>query len=286
MLKIGQNLKIHVIEESYSVMDPGGMFGLVPYALWKSTMTHSEERLIPVISTSLLIQTPHHNILIDTGIGSKVSSKQQLWMRLEHRRGTMAESLARLQLTPEDIDIVVNTHLHSDHSGGNTYTAEDGSIQATFPNAEYLVQKKEYEAASNPNERTRATYLTQNYVPLFEQGRLRLIEGDIEIAPGVTGVITPGHTPSHMIMRIEDGDDKLLYLADLASYAVHFERLAWIPAFDVEPLTTLETKRKWRELAFESQALVMFAHDILRPAARVVKDGDELALEIVEIDYV
>ncbi len=136
----------------------------------------------------------------------------------------MVAGLARLGLTPDDIDLVIDTHLHGDHCGGNTTYAEDGSVIPVFPNAEYVVQRREYEDASQPNERTRATYLAENFEPLVESGQMRLLDGDTALALGVRGVVTPGHTPGHMSILLESKGQHAAFVCDLASYALHFER--------------------------------------------------------------
>src|SRR5262249_21722450 len=134
-------------------------------------------------------------------------------------------------------------------------------VRPTFPNAEYVTQRREYDDAMRPNERTRATYLAYNYHPLVESGQMRLLNGDTEILMGIHGVITRGHTPAHMCIRFESQGQHALFVADLASYAVHFERLGWMTSYDVEPLETLECKRHWQQWALDTNALLIFQHD-------------------------
>ena len=177
---------------------------------------------------------------------------QEIW-HLSHPNGTLDDGLARLGRAREDIDVVIDTHLHNDHCGGNTVLADDGTLQPAFPNAVYTVQRREYEDAMQPNERTRASYIPANYAPLVESGQMRLLDGDTELAPGVFGVVTPGHTPGHMSIRIESAGEHALFTCDMATYSVHFERLGWMTAYDVEPLITLETKRRWQQWALEHQ---------------------------------
>ena len=116
----------------------------------------------------------------------------------------------------------------------------------------------------HPNERTRATYLRFNYQPLQEKGQMRLLDGDVELAPGVYGVVTRGHTPAHMSVRFESNGQHGMFVCDMASYAIHFERLGWMTGYDVEPLETLETKRRWQKWALETQAILFFPHDTQR----------------------
>ncbi|MBI3287670.1 MAG: MBL fold metallo-hydrolase, partial [Chloroflexi bacterium] len=168
-------------------------------------------------------------------------------------------------------DIVLNTHLHSDHCGGNT-RREGERLLLTFPRAESWVQGEEWEDALRPNERTQTTYLAENFVPVQEAGRFRFLEGDTSVTAEVRCMLTPGHTRAHQSIVIESGGQTAIYLADLSPWAVHLERLAWIPAYDLEPLVTLETKRSLREWAQRTNALLFFEHDpriaagYLRPA--------------------
>jgi glyoxylase-like metal-dependent hydrolase (beta-lactamase superfamily II) len=136
-----------------------------------------------------------------------------------------------------------------------------------------------------PNERTRGTYYPINYQPLIEGGRMTLLDGDSEIVPGVWSVITPGHTPGHTSIRFEREGQHALFVADMASYAVHFEKLGWMTAYDVEPLITLETKRVWQQWALATGATLIFQHDPVVHAGRAYMDGDKLHIERLNVDY-
>lgn len=286
MLQLG-DMRIHLINESHIMVDPGGAFGLVPRVLWALLMPPDERHLVPMIHNCLLVQAGGQNILVDTGHGTKMTDKQKGFIYLTQPRGTMIACLARLGLTPADIDVVIDTHLHADHAGGNTSYNEAGDVVATFPNAQYFVQRREYEDAMHPNERTRATYLPMNYQPLFETGQLALLTGDTEIVTGITGHVTPGHTPGHMSVRFESQGQQALFVCDLASYAIHFERLGWMTGYDVEPLVTLETKRRWQEWALETDAVLIFAHDPQRTVGhyRMGADG-KAAVEAMDTSFV
>lgn len=272
MIQLG-DFKLHLICDSRAMMDAGGVFGLVPRILWREVfMPPTDDNLLPMTYHNLLVQAHGKNIIIDTGYGEKLTDKQRANFHLETHNGGLIGGLARLGLTPSDIDLVIDTHLHGDHSGGNTTYAPDGSVIAAFPNAEYVVQRREYADASHPNERTRATYIAANFQPLVDSGQMRLLDGDTEFLPGVRGVVTPGHTPGHMAVTLESGGQHAAFVCDMASYAVHFERLGWMTAYDVEPLITLETKRRWQAWALERDALLIFPHDPLRPMGRLTED--------------
>lgn len=271
MLQIG-DIRIHLINDCRIRVDPGGAFGLVPRALWSGLMPPDENLLVPMNHHCLLVQAAGKNIVVDTGYGDKLPEKQQAILQMERPGGSLLDALARLGLTPGDINLVIDTHLHADHASGNTRYGEAGAIEPTFPKAEYVVQRREYEDAMRPNERTRATYFPINYQPLVESGQMRLLDGDTEFVTGVCGVVTPGHTPGHMSVRFESGGQYAAFVCDLASYAIHFERLGWMTAYDVEPLVTLETKRRWQQWAAETDAMLIFPHDPRRPAGRYTLD--------------
>jgi len=285
MILIG-DLRIQLINDGITHVDPGGAFGLVPRSLWSPLMPPDADGLVPMMTVCLLVQAGGRNIVIDVGHGDKLTDRQRAFMRLDRSGGGLLGGLARLGLAPEDIHLVIDTHLHGDHAGGNTRLDEAGRIVPVFPNAEYVVQRREFEDAMRPNERTRATYLPENYQPLAAAGQLRLLDGDTELAPGVYGVVTPGHTPGHMSIRFESGGQHAAFICDMACYAIHFERLGWMTAYDVEPLVTLETKRVWQRWALDTQALLIFPHDSLRPAGRLtLGPQDKPVIEPVSVTF-
>ena len=285
MLQIG-DIHIHLINDGEHWIDPGGMYGLVPRALWRTYSTPDDDQLIQSALNCLLVQAGGKNIIVDTGYGDKLSEKMQRNLKMQRRGGGLPGGLARLNLSPEDIDLVIDTHLHGDHASGNTVIEPDGTVRPTFPNAEYVTQRREYEDAMRPNERTRATYHRENYEPLVQSGQMRLLEGDTELAPGVRGVVTPGHTPAHMSVIFESGGQHAMFVCDMSSFAVHFERLGWMTAYDVEPLVTLETKRRWQKWALAHDATLIFPHEPLRPAGRLTEAEGKLTVVSLNEPYV
>lgn len=259
-LHIG-DIRIDIINDGQIMADTGGPFGLVPRALWARHYEPDEQSRIPMHHNCLLVRTAGRTIVVDTGLGTKIPEKMQRIMALTRPEGDLVAGLRRLGVASEDVDLVVNTHLHNDHCGGNTLLTENGELAPAFPNAEYVVQRLEYADAAFPNERTRGTYFADNFAPLYQSGQMRLLDGDVEIAPGMRAVLTPGHTRAHMSVVFEQGGEAALYVADMASLAVHFARLAWMTAYDVEPLVTLETKRIWQRWVLERDAYVLFEHD-------------------------
>jgi glyoxylase-like metal-dependent hydrolase (beta-lactamase superfamily II) len=172
---------------------------------------------------------------------------------------------------------MIDTHLHFDHAGGNTYRDAAGRIVPTFPKARYIVQRGEYEWATRTNERTAASYFPHNFEPVREAGLLDLVDGDREVAPGIRVVRTPGHTPHHQSVLLESRGEAAFYLGDLVPTAAHLP-LPWIMGYDVEPLVTLETKRKYLERAAAEQWLVVFEHDAFTAWGNVVHDGKAYGL--------
>lgn len=256
-MKWGQ-FGLHLISDGDYWLDGGAMFGVVPKVLWEKKVRPDEKNRVRLGLNCLLIRTEKNNVLIDTGCGHKYSQKEIQIYRIEHSTDILQE-LEKLGLSAENIDLVINTHYHFDHCGGNT-RSQDGEVVPTFPNASYVVRRREYEDAVQPNERTSATYLSHNWKPVEEKGRLRLIDDDEEILPGITLIHTPGHTAGHQSVKIDSQGKTLFYLADLCPTAAHIP-LPWIMGFDVLPLTTMEVRRRIYRQAVEEDWLLFFEHD-------------------------
>jgi glyoxylase-like metal-dependent hydrolase (beta-lactamase superfamily II) len=168
--------------------------------------------------------------------------------------------------------VVINTHLHFDHCGGNT-VSENGRVVSAFPKAKYLIARGEWEAANHTNERTRGTYLGENFVPLDEAKRVELTDGETEVVPGVRIVPAPGHTEDHVVVEVESGGDYALYCGELAQHPVMLERLAWVSSFDILPLVSLETKRRFTEKALEKKATIVSVHSPYPGLGRLTGDS-------------
>jgi glyoxylase-like metal-dependent hydrolase (beta-lactamase superfamily II) len=270
-VKIG-DLEIHLVSDGLVHVDAGGPFGLVPRSLYQRTFPPDSDNTIPMSLTCLVVRSHGRTILVDTGLGDKLPEEARRRWRLERPQGGLVAQLQRLGIAPEDIDLVVDTHLHADHCGGNT-GGTAGSVEAVFPRATYLVQRIEWAEASRPDARTQGTYVADNYQPLLRAGRLQLLHGDTAIDDQVRCVVTPGHTRGHQCVVLESGDWCGVFLADLASYAVHFERLSWMTAYDIDPLETLRTKSVWRDWAAARGAWLFFEHDAGLPVGRLERDG-------------
>jgi glyoxylase-like metal-dependent hydrolase (beta-lactamase superfamily II) len=234
----------------------------------------------------LLIEHPDGLVLIDTGAGNKESEKFYGIYGIENSPiggvgPTQLESaLGQAGFAPDDVQIVIDSHLHFDHAGGNTRRGEQGEPVPSFPNARYVVRRGEWEWAHRANERTSASYFAHNYEPLRDAGVLELVDTDLEIVPGISLRRTPGHTPHHQGILIESGGERMFYLADLAPTTSHVP-LPWIMGYDVEPLVTLESKRAlWAEASRERWTMV-FEHDAEHAFGRIVVDGKGYVAEVL-----
>ncbi len=277
------NLSLHLVSDGTYWEDGGGLFGLVPKALWQQVMAPDDRNRLPFETRCLLIETDKQRILVDTGYGDKLSEKERGFISLEGER-RLLRSLEKVGIGPLDVDLVINTHLHADHCGGNTRYDEKGDLVPTFPWATYCIQRLELADAMFPNERTRATYLRENFEPLERTGQLRILWGDTRLTDEVRVVVTPGHTRAHQCVVLESGGQTAIFLGDVASWPVHMERLSWVPAYDVEPLTSLETKRNLARWAIEHHALLIFEHhpEVLAGYLHPTERPDRFRLEPVE----
>lgn len=274
-------VRLEIVSDGTFWLDGGAHFGVVPRLLWEQIIAPDDQNRVPMALNCLLIESQGKKILVDSGVGDKVSAKRREILNLKRQKG-LEENLKGKGVEPKEVAVVINTHLHADHCGGNTIV-KTGRAIPTFPQADYWVQEEEWEAAQHPNERTRAAYLPENYDPLQERGNLRLIRGDTSVTSEVRCMVTPGHTRSHQSVVIESGGKKALYLGDLAPWAVNIERLAWVPAADVEPLLNIETKRRIREWVLEEEVLLIFEHDPHIRAGYLRRVENEFRVEAVEM---
>ena len=272
---------VHAIQAGGQRLDGGAMFGVVPKPLWEKRIPADERNRIQLGMRCLLIEHPSGLILIDTGAGNKENEKFKDIYGIENAGGgrlTMLEDgLAQVGVRPSDIVLVINTHLHFDHAGGNTRLRPDGSLEISFPNATYIIKRGEYEYATHPNERTGASYFDRNYTPLEAANKVEWVSREKEIVKGIRVIPTPGHTPFHQSILIESAGERAFYLGDLVPTHAHLP-LPWIMGYDVEPLVTLETKRRILKQAVEENWLLIFEHDASVPWGRIEHDGKAYGL--------
>jgi glyoxylase-like metal-dependent hydrolase (beta-lactamase superfamily II) len=259
-------LRCHALEAGIQRLDGGAMFGVVPKPLWEKRIVPDERNRIGLAMRCLLVEHPAGLLLIDTGLGNKEDSKFRDIYGVVNEgalgRTLLEAGLAHLGYAPDAVHWVINTHLHFDHAGGNTWIdpGTTGTPELTFPNATYLVQQGDLEFARRANERTRASYLPHNFEPVARAGRFRLLSGDTTPFPGVSLRVIPGHVPWLMGVLLEDRGERLFYPADLVPTRHHLP-LPWIMGYDVEPLRTLEAKRALLNEATAAEWLLFFEHD-------------------------
>jgi glyoxylase-like metal-dependent hydrolase (beta-lactamase superfamily II) len=298
-------LRCHLLEAGKQRLDGGAMFGVVPKPLWSRRIAPDDRNRIPLVMRCLLIEHPAGLVLVDSGLGDKEDPKFLEIYGVENVGDPgptlLEDAIREAGHRPEDIRWVVNTHLHFDHAGGNTLKAvgADGAVRAVaprdqpalsapaavpappprlaFPNATYMVQKGDLEFARHANERTRASYLPHNFEPVAQAGRWKLVEGDVELFPGISTRLTPGHVPWHQSIVIASGGETAVFLADLIPTSAHLP-LVYIMGYDVEPLRTLETKRALYRDALAGDWRLIFEHDVQVAMGRLVPDGKGVGL--------
>jgi glyoxylase-like metal-dependent hydrolase (beta-lactamase superfamily II) len=269
-VKLG-DLEFYVISAGHVLLDGGAMFGVIPRPLWEKKMPPDARNRITLSMNCLLIKSGGKRILVETGAGDKQDDKFRAIYGMTDPN--LVSGLRVYGVGPEDIDIVVDTHLHFDHCGGNTVVTKDKVVPA-FPNARYLVQRGEYEHALHPTERDRASYFLDNYKPLEDAGVLTLLDGDTRIAPGVECIKVPGHTAHMQCVKLTGGGQTAFLFADLVPTTAHLP-LPWIMGYDLYPMTTLENKRKWIPESVREGWIALFAHDAATPAAHLRENRTE-----------
>ena len=286
-------LRCHTLEGGRQWLDGGAMFGVVPYPLWARRAPHDERHRIPLAMRCLLVEHPDGLVLVDTALGNKEDAKFHDIYGIENAglegATQLEDALATAGFVPSDVRWVINTHLHFDHAGGNTTMDPElehdprRHVRATYPNATYVVQRAELEFARHTNERTRASYLPHNYEPIAAAGRFRLLEGDGEVLPGISVRLTPGHVPWHQAVLVHDRGETAAFVADLIPTAAHLP-LPWIMGYDLEPLRTLESKRRMLDDAVRGSWRIVFEHDPAIATAVPVTEGKGIALrDVVEV---
>lgn len=263
-------IRIHALEAGLQRLDGGAMFGVVPKPLWERRIPADERNRIPLAMRCLLIEAPDALVLVDTGVGNKEDGKFREIYGIENDGSPtrLEDAIRAAGHQPDAVDVVISTHLHFDHAGGNTVRDAEGQVRPAFPGARYVVQRRELEFAALPNERIRASYMAPNYEPITAAGLWDLVDGEAEVVPGVRVLPTPGHTPHHQSVLVRSGDEAACFLADLIPTTAHLP-LPWIMGYDLEPLVTLESKRTLLERARAEDWLLVFEHDPVTPWGRL-----------------
>lgn len=278
-MRIGR-YEVEAFSDGLFRLDGGAMFGIVPKALWSKVKAADDLNRVAMDMTCLLIRDGEgHTVLVETGAGSKLTDKQRDTFGI-HEPPALLGELGRRGVRPDEVTLVVNTHLHFDHCGGNTHRDGDRLV-ATFPRASYVLQRTEWEDAMHTNERTRGSYFADDYAPLEAAGRLELVDGAVELLPGLWVERTQGHTRGTQTVRVSDDDRTLFFSSDFMPDRHHLP-LPWIPGFDLYPLETLEAKRTLLPRAVEEGWIVAFTHDVPRFGRLEQLEGRYRWLEIEE----
>lgn len=260
-----------IVENSFKI-DGGAMYGVVPKIIWQKFNPPDHNNLVKLNINLLLIRADGENILVDAGIGDALSERQKKMFGVE-RSSALEKELSELDLVPEDIHLVLLTHLHADHAGGVIKLGKDGRKLPRFPNARHVVQLKEWQEAMQPDERTSATYFTSNLKLLEQEKLLELVDGEDEVARGVRLLNTGGHTPGHQAVLIEDGDKRIIWAGDIIPSTYHL-RIPYVAAVDLFPRETMEQKKKFLQMCSGNGWLLAFNHDLtVRLGKLEAKDG-------------
>ena len=260
------DFELMAVSDGTYFLDGGAFFGVVPKVLWERKLKADGNNLVHAGLNSVVVRTGSETVLIETGIGNKLS---EAMIKIYGQPAKLLENLSTVGIAPEDVDIVLNTHLHFDHCGWNTVRKGD-AVVATFPKAKYYVQEGEWNHA-HENQRDTISYITGNYDPLVESGQMTLLRGDAEIVPGISVCVYPGHTRDMQAVLVQSAGKTACYISDLIPTGAHLD-LNWVMAFDLYPLETIESRKHYYAQALSGKWLTMFTHDAKLPWAYVVKD--------------
>jgi len=267
-MEIGK-YKLSVINSGFFKLDGGAMFGIIPKPLWQKSNPPDDSNRVTLATRSLLLQSGNRNILVDTGMGEKWDYKSRAIYDIEQDQFSLKSELLKLGLTHEDITDVILTHLHFDHTGGSTVNI-NGRVEPAFPNARYCVQKKNFEWACNPTDRDRGSYIKENFMPLVNMGVLDFIDGEKQFDDEISFIIVNGHTFGQQLLKISDASTTLLYCCDLLPFISHVP-LAYIMGYDLQPLVTLEEKKRLLAKAADENWILFFEHDPETAMAHAVR---------------
>ena len=256
-MKLGK-FELLIAWDGYFKLDGGAMFGVVPKPLWSRNDPADDRNRILLSINPMVIRYDNEVILVETGIGDKWDDKNKDIMDL-NRKDNLLKSLKEFAIEKQDVTGVILTHLHFDHSGGAVELHENGDLIPAFPNAKYFIQQKEWDFAVSSNERAKASYIPENFLPLEEHGHMVFLNGDQEILPGIYGEVTGGHTPHHQVIHLESEGKKACYIGDIIPTASHI-KLPYIMGYDTNPLDTLASKKRLINSALDEKWLVIFPH--------------------------
>ncbi len=274
-MKIGK-FETYVLSDGFFGLDGGAMFGVVPKPLWEKTNPPDDRNRIRLALRPLLVVTPSERVLIDTGVGDKYDAKFAELYRIE-KPDSLISSLAQVGFNPEDITTVILTHLHFDHCGGSTIFKESKPVP-TFPNARYIIQESEWNEALNPNRRSRASYLPENFLPIQESGQLTLVNGSQEILPGIELIHTNGHTKGMQIVRLVSEGQTAVFWSDMIPTRGHLP-VPYIMGYDLYPLESMARKEQLLNQAAKEGWVSFLEHDPEFTVGRIVQRNERFEFE-------
>jgi glyoxylase-like metal-dependent hydrolase (beta-lactamase superfamily II) len=260
------DFEVTALSDGTYYLDGGAFFGIVPKVLWSKRVPSDDNNRVPTGLNSVLVRTGKANILVETGVGNKLPEKM---VQIYGQPAKLLDQLSATGLSPDDIDIVINSHLHFDHCGWNTVRS-GSSVQSTFPKAKYYAQEGEWKHA-HQGQRDTVSYLHENYDPLVESGQMQLLRGTQEIVPGISVEVFPGHTRDMQAIIIRSGGKAACYISDLIPTSAHVE-VNWVMGFDLYPLETIESRKRYYSRAIPENWLTMFTHDPMVPWSYLGKD--------------
>jgi glyoxylase-like metal-dependent hydrolase (beta-lactamase superfamily II) len=272
------DFELSIFSDGTYPLDGGAFFGVIPKIMWSRKVAADERNYVQAGLNSLLIRTGKQNVLVETGMGNKLSERM---VKFYGQPAQLLTNLATAGIAPEDIDIVINTHLHFDHCGWNTVRDKTGKIVPTFPRAKYYAPEGEWQYARKPSDRDSISYIPDNYDPLVQSGQMTLLKGGEEIVPGITVQTFPGHTANMQAVIVESAGRTACYISDLIPTTAHID-ITWGMAFDLYPLQTIESRKHYYAKAIPEKWLTIFTHDPNTPWAYVEKDesGKMVAREV------
>jgi glyoxylase-like metal-dependent hydrolase (beta-lactamase superfamily II) len=269
------DFRLEIVPDTEFRLDGGAMFGVVPRTLWSRVCPPDDQNRIRMNMNCVFLETNSERILIESGIGEKWSDRHKEMYGITRER-SLPESLRAIAgVAAEDISIVINTHLHFDHAGGNTSVNDEAKVNPAFPNARYFVSQDELEHAEHPSERDRASYFPENWRPLIDSGQLETKEAEYEVVPGLRMETYPGHNRSMQCWRLQSDGQTMFGFADLVPMRAHVA-YPWIMGYDLFPTETLETKKKLLPQAAREGWACLFYHDPDQPLCKLIEENGKL----------
>jgi glyoxylase-like metal-dependent hydrolase (beta-lactamase superfamily II) len=261
------DFELTAVSDGIYYLDGGAFFGVVPKVMWERKLPADEKNRVPTGLNSVVVRSGEKTILIETGIGNKLPEKMA---KIYNQPARLLDNLAAAGIAPEDVDIVINSHLHFDHCGWNTIRNGD-KVVPTFPRATYYAQEGEWRHARQQHERDAVSYMTVNYDPLVENGQMELLNGNREIVPGVSVEVFPGHTENMQAVILHSGGKTACYISDLIPTRAHLDP-TWVMAFDLSPIATIDNRKRYYARAIPEKWLTIFTHDSQIPWAHIELD--------------